>query len=95
MKEMSEDSKKRGVIVDEQCHYGTFQGVANYYPQPQHIVSIPQPVPPDGATNHPRYPHGYQTITTGNLRSLFLFLVVCKLYYLQIKFRIWVCYVLV
>ncbi|KAJ4834938.1 hypothetical protein Tsubulata_020903 [Turnera subulata] len=50
-----------------QFPYGTFQGVANYYPpptQPQHppVVGFPQPVPPYGATSHP---HGYQAVATG------------------------------
>lgn len=81
--EMSDDSKSRGVAADQQSqyHYGTFQGVANYYPPPpppvsqpppQPVVGFPQPVPPIGATAHPSYPHhyvGYQTVT-GTLNDL-------------------------
>ncbi|KAL5577209.1 hypothetical protein UlMin_018908 [Ulmus minor] len=74
---MSDESKRGGVSGDpESQYYGTFQGVANYYPPPpqlpvQPVVGFPQPLPPPGATGHPRYPHvhqphhhhGYQTVT--------------------------------
>ncbi|KAL2475034.1 Ribosomal protein L18ae family [Abeliophyllum distichum] len=53
-------------------YYGTFQGVANYQPQPtasppppsQHVIGFPQPMPPAGpAGSQPHYyPHGYQTV---------------------------------
>ncbi|KAL3851473.1 hypothetical protein ACJIZ3_013355 [Penstemon smallii] len=49
-------------------HYGTFQGVANYQPQPsapsQSVMGFPQPVPPAGFSGAPPhyYPHGYQTV---------------------------------
>nr|POE53945.1 60s ribosomal protein l18a-like protein [Quercus suber] len=65
---MSEEGKGRGVTGDQQnqLHYGTFQGVANYYPpapqpqpQPQPVVGFPQPVPPPGYHHH--LPYGYQT----------------------------------
>lgn len=63
---MSEEGKGRGVTSDQQnqLHYGTFQGVANYYPpapqpQPQPVVGFPQPVPPPGYHHH--LPYGYQT----------------------------------
>lgn len=45
--------------------YGTFQGVANYPPQP--VIGFPQPVPPPGITGSPApaqpYSHGYQAVT--------------------------------
>ncbi|XP_027170731.1 60S ribosomal protein L18a-like protein [Coffea eugenioides] len=40
--------------------YGTFQGVANYPPQP--VIGFPQPVPPPGASDRPYYAHGYQAV---------------------------------
>ncbi|KAG8385301.1 hypothetical protein BUALT_Bualt03G0027700 [Buddleja alternifolia] len=49
-------------------YYGTFQGVANYQPQPpppsHSVIGIPQPVPPAGFSgSHPHYyPHGYQAV---------------------------------
>lgn len=49
-------------------YYGTFQGVANYQPQPPppnySVMGFPQPVPPpavSGPQPH-HYPHGYQTV---------------------------------
>ncbi|EXC29379.1 60S ribosomal protein L18a-1 [Morus notabilis] len=69
-----ESSKSRGVTGDQESqHYGTFQGVANYYHPPSHqppaqpVVGFPQPLPPPGVTGHPRYPHvhyphAYQTV---------------------------------
>ncbi|XP_051125141.1 60S ribosomal protein L18a-like protein [Andrographis paniculata] len=48
-------------------YYGTFQGVANYQPQPppqsHPVMGFPQPVPPPGLYAPPPhyYPHGYQT----------------------------------
>ncbi|KAH0985403.1 hypothetical protein GBA52_012580 [Prunus armeniaca] len=56
---MSDDSKTRGLAGDQQSqnqsqqYYGTFQGVANYYPTvppppPEPVVGFPQPVPPPG-----------------------------------------------
>ncbi|KAF3449918.1 hypothetical protein FNV43_RR05997 [Rhamnella rubrinervis] len=81
---MSDDTKSRGVTADQQSQfqYGTFQGVANYYPPPPHpppasqpssqpVVGFPQPVPPLGATGHPPYYHGYQTVT-GTYASTYL-----------------------
>lgn len=73
---MSEEDKSRGLTGDQrsQLHYGTFQGVANYYPPapqppPQPVVGFPQPVPPPGSTADPRFPqyhlhhhYGYQTV---------------------------------
>ncbi|PKI67980.1 hypothetical protein CRG98_011576 [Punica granatum] len=51
-------------------YYGTFQGVANYWPplrQPP-LTSFPQPAPPPGTTvaAHPAtfYSNGYQTVVT-------------------------------
>ncbi|KAK6284080.1 Large ribosomal subunit protein eL20 domain - like 2 [Theobroma cacao] len=65
---MSEEGKNRGVTSNPQSQYryGTFQGVANYYPPfplqpPQPFVGFPQPVPPPGSANP--YVHGYQTVT--------------------------------
>ncbi|XP_022715562.1 60S ribosomal protein L18a isoform X1 [Durio zibethinus] len=67
---MSEERKTRGVtsISNHQCQfqYGTFQGVANYYPPfplqpPQPFVGFPHPAPPSCAANP--YVHGYQTVT--------------------------------
>ncbi|KAK6917201.1 Ribosomal protein 50S-L18Ae/60S-L20/60S-L18A [Dillenia turbinata] len=68
----SEEEKNRGVGggisygEPQQYHYGTFQGVANYYPppptsqhQPPPAVGFPQPAPPPGA---PYYSHGSQTL---------------------------------
>ncbi|KAL0363560.1 UNVERIFIED_CONTAM: 60S ribosomal protein L18a-2 [Sesamum calycinum] len=49
-------------------YYGTFQGVANYQPQPappsHSVMGFPQPVPPPGFSgSQPQYyPHGYQTV---------------------------------
>ncbi|PSS05915.1 60S ribosomal protein L18a-like protein [Actinidia chinensis var. chinensis] len=47
---MSEEGKERGVAGNDPYppQYGTFQGVANYPPQP--VIGFPQPVPPPGAT---------------------------------------------
>ncbi|GFP81134.1 60S ribosomal protein l18a-like protein [Phtheirospermum japonicum] len=49
-------------------YYGTFQGVANYQPQPppqsHSVMGFPQPAPPpgySGSTPH-YYPQGYQTV---------------------------------
>ncbi|XP_028767139.1 60S ribosomal protein L18a-like protein [Neltuma alba] len=67
---MSEEGKNRGVVTDHprQPYYGTFQGVANYYPaapppppQPQPVVGFPQPIPPP-ATYGAHYYQGYQTV---------------------------------
>ncbi|PON32645.1 Ribosomal protein [Parasponia andersonii] len=63
---MSEESKSRGggagvsatSDLESQYYYGTFQGIPNAYPPPpQPVVGFPQPLPPPGATGHPRYPH--------------------------------------
>ncbi|CAI9783445.1 unnamed protein product [Fraxinus pennsylvanica] len=70
--------KSRGVAtaVSEQpppsYYYGTFQGVANYQPQPtvsppppsHHVIGFPQPMPPAGLSGAPPhyYPHGYQIV---------------------------------
>ncbi|KAK4768352.1 hypothetical protein SAY87_003493 [Trapa incisa] len=67
---MGEDSRA-GQGTDN--YYGTFQGVANYWPplpRPP-LTAFPQPAPPPGTTFavHPNtafYSNGYQTsITTG------------------------------
>ncbi|XP_047311436.1 60S ribosomal protein L18a-like protein [Impatiens glandulifera] len=69
---MSEDKKDRGFIAanyppqiqPSSNMYGTFQGVANYPPQP--AIGFPQPAPPPGASATPPpqyYAHGYQTVT--------------------------------
>lgn len=46
-------------------HYGTFQGVANYPPQP--VIGFPQPMPPPGSSGpSPQYyAHGYQASVPG------------------------------
>ncbi|KAM7492485.1 hypothetical protein LguiA_035406 [Lonicera macranthoides] len=46
-------------------HYGTFQGVANYPPQP--VIGFPQPMPPPGASGPSAqyYAHGYQASVPG------------------------------
>ncbi|EYU33349.1 hypothetical protein ABFS82_13G085100 [Erythranthe guttata] len=78
---MSEEGggKTRGVSVAAGEHsshpppnyyYGTFQGVANYQPQPpppSHLVmGIPQPVPPPAFSGPPPmyYPPGFQALPT-------------------------------
>ncbi|XP_042009818.1 60S ribosomal protein L18a-like protein [Salvia splendens] len=49
-------------------YYGTFQGVANYQPQPvlpdYSVIGIPQPVPPPVIAAHPPhyYPRGYHAV---------------------------------
>ncbi|GAV61724.1 hypothetical protein CFOL_v3_05250 [Cephalotus follicularis] len=64
----SEGDKNRGVVVDHLHHhheqqqpqapqYGTFQGVANYPPQP--AIGFPQPVPPPGHNDPPSVPPPY------------------------------------
>ncbi|OMO70275.1 Ribosomal protein L18a [Corchorus capsularis] len=63
---MSEEGENRRVTFNPESQYGTFQGVANYYPpfilrSPQPFVGLPQPVPPPGFANP--YVHGYQTVT--------------------------------
>lgn len=70
---MSEEGKNRAIAIDfpNQPYYGTFQGVANYYPppppphpqsQPQ-VVVLPQPIPPPGMYGGPQYyQQGYQTV---------------------------------
>lgn len=82
---MSEEGKGRGVTGDQQnrVHYGTFQGVANYYPpapqpqpQPQPVVGFPQPVPPPGYHHH--HPYGYQTVH--GINSNFWFILICVKY---------------
>ncbi|XP_050214627.1 60S ribosomal protein L18a-like protein [Mercurialis annua] len=71
---MTEEGKNRGVTGNPQSpYYGTFQGVANYYPSvppppPHPVVGFPQPVPPHGTNpNHPPYYYGYNNniIPTG------------------------------
>ncbi|CAB4276433.1 unnamed protein product [Prunus armeniaca] len=68
---MSDDSKTRGLAGDQQSqnqsqqYYGTFQGVANYYPTvppppPEPVVGFPQPVPPPGSTGRPPLPPHHQ-----------------------------------
>uniref|UniRef100_A0A5B7B0X1 60S ribosomal protein L18a-like protein n=1 Tax=Davidia involucrata TaxID=16924 RepID=A0A5B7B0X1_DAVIN len=75
---MSEEGKDRGIAggdhhhhhhhhhqQEQQPHYGTFQGVANYPPQP--VIGFPQPAPPPSASvpsapPSQYYPHGYQTV---------------------------------
>ncbi|GKU92553.1 hypothetical protein SLEP1_g6264 [Rubroshorea leprosula] len=51
-----------------QYHYGTFQGVANYYPPfpqplPQPVVGFPRPVVPSGSASTSVPFHGYQTVS--------------------------------
>lgn len=68
---MSDEEKSRGFAgsSQNQNYYGTFQGVANYYPPfpqapPQPAVGLPQPIAPPGTAGHPQlYGHGYQTVT--------------------------------
>ncbi|XP_047324567.1 60S ribosomal protein L18a-like protein [Impatiens glandulifera] len=70
-----EEGKERGIATGSyppnqqppsQVYYGTFQGVANYPPQP--TIGFPQPVPPPGTFAQPPppppqyYAHGYQTV---------------------------------
>lgn len=65
------EEKSRAVTGNpqNQNQYGTFQGVANYYPPlaqtpPQPAVGFPQPLPPPASTWNPlSNAHGYQTIT--------------------------------
>ncbi|KAK8474544.1 hypothetical protein V6N13_032725 [Hibiscus sabdariffa] len=71
---MSHDEKTRGVTApnfnpQNQYQYGTFQGVANYYPPfPQQpppqppFVALHHPAPPACSASNP-YVHGYQTVT--------------------------------
>nr|KAI4298257.1 hypothetical protein L6164_031836 [Bauhinia variegata] len=71
---MSEDGTNRGVAGagehPSQAYYGTFQGVANYYPYPHAtqtsshpVVGFPQPILPPGSFGGPRYYHdGYQIV---------------------------------
>lgn len=62
--------------VPSNYYYGTFQGVANYPPQPappsHPVMGFPQPAPPPGFSGSlpQSYPHGYQTIPS-NPTSLF------------------------
>ncbi|BBH01088.1 Ribosomal protein L18ae/LX family protein, partial [Prunus dulcis] len=56
-----------GLAGDQQSqqYYGTFQGVANYYPTvppppPEPVVGFPQPVPPPGSTGRPPLPPHHQ-----------------------------------
>lgn len=85
-----EEDKTRGVVVDHHHQqqqqsppppppqYGTFQGVANYPPQP--AIGFPQPVPPPGLHGPPPppppeyYAQGYQTVP-GYIYNIFLSLV--------------------
>ncbi|CAN6546133.1 unnamed protein product [Malus baccata var. baccata] len=63
---MSDNSKTRTLSGDQQGqsqqqYYGTFQGVANYYPPPpqpppEPVVGFPQPVPPPGYSGRPPLP---------------------------------------
>ncbi|KAK3205208.1 hypothetical protein Dsin_019254 [Dipteronia sinensis] len=63
-----EEEKSKG-NPQNQIPYGTFQGVANYYPPlslapPQPVVGFPQPVPPPPSTWNPlSYGRGYHNIT--------------------------------
>ncbi|KAK7245689.1 hypothetical protein RIF29_40538 [Crotalaria pallida] len=62
-----DDAKNRGIDVaataDHQPYYGTFQGVANFYPPPppqnlplsQPVVGFPQPIPPPQQQHQPSY----------------------------------------
>ncbi|KAK2642808.1 hypothetical protein Ddye_024571 [Dipteronia dyeriana] len=64
-----EKSKSVAGNPQNENHYGTFQGVGNYYPPlsqapPQPVVGFPQPVPPLASTWNPHsYGLGYHTIT--------------------------------
>ncbi|KAJ0016873.1 hypothetical protein Pint_09986 [Pistacia integerrima] len=68
---MSEEGKGEGATGNarNQNHYGTFQGVANYYPPyppPLHqtVIGIPQPSrPPGSVLSTPLFAAGYQTIS--------------------------------
>ncbi|KDP37962.1 hypothetical protein JCGZ_04605 [Jatropha curcas] len=75
---MTEEGKNRGVNVTgnpQTQYYGTFQGVANYYPSvsqpappppPHTVVGFPQPIAPHGSIANPQYfPHGYNSFATG------------------------------
>ncbi|KAJ9135882.1 hypothetical protein P3X46_033007 [Hevea brasiliensis] len=70
---MTEEGKDSFVAGNPQSryYYGTFQGVANYYPPappppPHPVVGFPQPVAPHGYTvNHRYYSHGYNNCATG------------------------------
>ncbi|KAK2642817.1 hypothetical protein Ddye_024580 [Dipteronia dyeriana] len=63
-----DDEKSKG-NPQNQNPYGTFQGVANYYPPlsqapPQPVVGFPQPVPPPASTWNPfSYGRSYHSIT--------------------------------
>uniref|UniRef100_A0A2P2IM72 60S ribosomal protein L18a-like protein n=1 Tax=Rhizophora mucronata TaxID=61149 RepID=A0A2P2IM72_RHIMU len=73
---MAEEGESKGVTAgntQDRYYYGTFQGVANYYPPapqppPQPVVGFPQPVAPNHgflAPPYQYYAHGYQSIATG------------------------------
>ncbi|KAL5774033.1 hypothetical protein ACOSP7_011590 [Xanthoceras sorbifolium] len=66
-----EEEKSKGVAgnLQNQNQYGTFQGVANYYPPfsqapPQPVPGFPQPVPPPASTWNPQsHASAHQTVT--------------------------------
>ncbi|XP_044461961.1 60S ribosomal protein L18a-like protein isoform X2 [Mangifera indica] len=68
---MSEEGKGNGGTgnVQYQNYYGTFQGVANYYPPyqpplPHTAIGYPQPSRPHGSVRStPLFAAGYQTIS--------------------------------
>lgn len=60
-------------------YYGTFRGVANYWPplpQPP-LTAFPQPAPPPGSSMavppNTLYSNGYQAVTTGEKSLHFSF----------------------
>ncbi|KAE9594604.1 hypothetical protein Lal_00037447 [Lupinus albus] len=72
---MADDAKNRGIYDADHHHnqpyYGTFQGVANYYPPhnppPHAVVGFPQPLPPSQpppvSYDAPRYYYqGYHSL---------------------------------
>lgn len=65
---MAEEGKNRGNLHNQhQQYYGTFQGVANYYPppSPQPAAGFPQPAAPQGlpTPNYQYYPQYNATVT--------------------------------
>ncbi|GJR53180.1 60S ribosomal protein L18a-like protein [Tanacetum coccineum] len=62
------ESGKDDQYQQKQHQYGTFQGVHDNYPPPQHqhpVIGFPQPVPPPGMPGGPpanAYVHGYQSV---------------------------------
>ncbi|CAI0545134.1 unnamed protein product [Linum tenue] len=67
---MTGEGEGRGLAAagnpNNPLYYGTFQGVANYYP-PSAPPPFTQPIAPlrGPVVNHPYYAHGYHAIDTG------------------------------